>query len=96
MDIIENQYGLYLSEIGDDAGALTMLRRSIDAYPDNAFAVHAYADRQLRTALQDGNFDKVAETLKPKRLLQALKALDSRDMLEADQYPIVTLATGQP
>ncbi|WP_269220691.1 SIR2 family protein [Brevundimonas vesicularis] len=38
------QYGLYLSEAGDDEGSMTMLRRSIEAYPDNVFAVHAYAD----------------------------------------------------
>lgn len=87
------QYGLYLSEIGDADGALTMLRRSIDAYPDNAFAVHAYADRQLRAAARRPTFDAVTAELIDEAV-RSLKALDSRDMLEVDQYPIVTLSTG--
>lgn len=87
------QYGLYLSEMGDDQGALTMLRRSIDAYPDNVFAVHAYADRQLRAAAARSSFDRhTAEMID--EAVRSLKALDSREMLEVDQYPIVTLSTG--
>lgn len=87
------QYGLYLSEAGDDEGALTMLRRSIEAYPDNVFAVHAYADRQLRAAAARPHYDRTTSDLIDEAV-RSLKALDSREMLEVDQYPIVTLATG--
>lgn len=87
------QYGLYLSEVGDDQGALTMLRRSIEAYPDNVFAVHAYADRQLRAAAARLDYDRVTADLIDDAV-RSLKALDGRSMLEVDQYPIVTLATG--
>lgn len=85
------QYGLYLSECGKKADALVMLRRSIEAYPDNPFAVHAYAELQFQVALRRNDFDSTTRQLIGDAV-ESLERLDARKSDEIDQYPIVTLA----
>jgi tetratricopeptide (TPR) repeat protein len=87
------QYGQYLVEAGDMRGALTMMERSIDAYPDNEFAWHALADIQLKVALSAEDYD--AETRK--LIGDAVEILNDQDKspsMYRDYYAIVTLATG--
>ncbi len=87
------QYGLYLSKLDRNDEALQMLRRSIQAYPDNPFAVHAYADLQLREARRREFYDRVTAEM----VEDAVKVLieqDARNMVDVDHYPIVTLANG--
>lgn len=87
------QYGLYLANRQEIPKALTMLRRSIDAYPENAFAVHAYADIQLRYAASRTNFDTETKELIA-HAVASLKEMDASSTLEVDVYPAVTLANG--
>lgn len=87
------QYGLYLSELGRLDSAAQMLRRSIQAFPDNDFAVHAYADLQLKIALRRDRLDRGTTEL-VQEAVAALQNLDSRSAIEVDHYPIVTLANG--
>ncbi len=87
------QYGLYLANLGTLSPAIKMLRRSIEAYPQNPFAAHALADVQLRAAKERAAYDLVTREL----ISDAVKALtlqDSQFGLELDEYPIVTLANG--
>lgn len=85
------QYGLLTRNLGDRKGATKLLQKSIDAFPGNAFAIHALAQAQLIEAANRPNFD--SET---KRLLHeghaALMNLLEQPQLKIDQYPIVTLA----
>lgn len=85
------QYGLLLVKIGDVPLALKMLGRSIQAYPDNPFAVHALADTQLQAAFEREQFDAVAVKLIGDAV-QTLEAMDITQAGEEDHYPIVTLA----
>ncbi len=85
------QYGLYLKECGRFDEALVMLRRSIEAYRDNPFAVHAYAELQFAVALKRTSMDNVTRQLITEAVEQ-LEALDARQDDEIDQYPLVTLA----
>lgn len=86
------QYGLYLAEIGDLNGSVEMLRRSVQAYPDNPYVINALADVQLRIARHRHSYDTVTRAL----IDEAVKALKLQDAsrLESDVYPIVTLANG--
>jgi hypothetical protein len=85
------QYGQYLTEIRLFPDALDKLVKSIDAYPQNQFAIHALADLQLKVAKGRQHYD--AET---KQLIRdAVEALNNQDAsrdLGSDYYPIVTLA----
>lgn len=87
------QYGLYLAQLHRTDEALQMLRRSIQAYPGNGYAVHAYADLQLKVALRRPNYDKITSDL-VQGAVSALLEEDARRQLSGDQYPIVTLANG--
>ena len=84
------QYGLYLSLCGRRDDALIMLRRSIDAYPNNPFSLHAYAELQLEVARSRGSYDTVTRGL----IDDAVKLLEELDNRrdELDQYPLVTLS----
>lgn len=86
------QYGLYLAEIGDLNGSVDMLRRSVQAYPDNPYVINAPADVQLRIAKNRHGYDTVTRAL----IDEAVKALKLQDAsrIESDVYPIVTLANG--
>jgi tetratricopeptide (TPR) repeat protein len=86
------QYGLYLSACGRYDEALKMLRKSIEAYPNNPFAVHALAELQLQTACKRELFDATTRHLIDEAV-ESLLLLDSRISGDIDQYPIVTLAT---
>jgi hypothetical protein len=80
-----------MADRGQTADAVTMLQRSIQAYPNNAFAVHALAELQLQLAKARSSYDSVTVQLigdSVKSLLQ----LDARTGIEHDQYPIITLA----
>jgi hypothetical protein len=73
--------------------ALDMLRRSVQAYPGNFFAIHALADIQLRVARARPSFDTIAREL----VDQAVKSLllqNAQFRLDVDVYPAVTLANG--
>lgn len=85
------QYGLYLKECGRLDDALVMLKRSIEAYRDNPFAVHAYAELQFVVALKRSGMDAITRQLIAEAVEQ-LEALDARRDEEIDQYPLVTLA----
>jgi hypothetical protein len=84
------QYGLYLKECGRLDDALTMLVRSIEAYPDNPFAVHALAELQFLVALKIPMSDSRLNDL-VSSAVKLLEGLDARED-EIDQYPLVTLA----
>ncbi|MGR9172248.1 P-loop NTPase [Rhizobium sp. KDH_Rht_773_N] len=85
------QYGQYLAMFGELESALPILEKSIAAFPENTYAVHALADLQLRVAARRPEYD--AETV---RLLgnasATLEKLHSSQVSDADYYPIVTLA----
>ncbi|MCW2283173.1 tetratricopeptide (TPR) repeat protein [Rhodoblastus acidophilus] len=85
------QYGQYLAMFGELEPAITVLTKSIEAYPGNSYALHALADLQLRVAYERQNYD--SETA---RLLTAaattLEALHAREYSDVDYYPIVTLS----
>ena len=86
------QYGLYMADRGQTAEAVTMLERSIQAYPSNAFAVHALAELQLQLARGRSSYDSVTVQLIGDSV-KTLLELDARTGIEHDQYPIITLAT---
>ncbi|MGJ4889025.1 SIR2 family protein [Bradyrhizobium sp. HKCCYLRH3099] len=87
------QYGLYLAEADRLDDALDMLRRSVQAYPDNIFAVHALADVQLRVARAKPRFDSVTKELVD-QAVKSLKLQDAQQRIDLDVYPAVTLANG--
>lgn len=86
------QYGQYLVEMGRLEPALSMLNKSIQAYPNNVYATHAYADVQLRVAAERSAYDAITVEL----IGDAVKALEdlhaSSKWGATDQYPIVTLS----
>jgi tetratricopeptide (TPR) repeat protein len=87
------QYGQYLKEVGRIEDALVVLQNSIRAYPNNAYALHAYAEVQLSVARRRAQYDAVAVQLIGDAV-KTLLELDSKNEHEWDQYPIVTLAEG--
>ncbi|WP_418136436.1 SIR2 family protein [Agrobacterium sp. El2ro-1b] len=87
------QYGLYLAGHGDVQESIKMLRRSIDAFPENPFAVHAYGDVQLRYAAERTEYDSITKDI-IKNAVASLKKLDADSPIEVDVYPIVTLVNG--
>lgn len=87
------QYALFLAGMQRLPDAHAMLRKSIDAYQNNAFAVHALADIELRLARERQEFDSITRGL----IDSAVKILmlqDAQPSLDIDQYPIVTLVNG--
>lgn len=86
------QYGLFLAEDGDLEGSLSMLRRSVQAYPDNPYVLNALADVQLQVAAKRKSYDTITRSL----IDEAVKTLKIQDAsrVETDVYPIVTLAHG--
>ena len=87
------QFGLYLAATGQIDESLRVLRLSIDAYPQNDFAVHAHADVQLRAARQRSVYDVATERLIGEAV-ETLEKQDARQSLDIDQYPLVTLSIG--
>ncbi|MGA0562847.1 SIR2 family protein [Ancylobacter sp. VNQ12] len=87
------QYGLYLAQDGNLEVAMDMLQRSIQAYPENSFAVHALADLKLRAARERRVYDEITKNLIAEAV-RTLKLQDAHPTLELDTYPIVTLANG--
>lgn len=85
------QYGQYLVMFGELEEALDVLRKSIDAYPENVFAVHALADLQLRVAYQREVYDSASIELIG-NAVETLEGLHASQVLDVDFYPIVTLA----
>jgi hypothetical protein len=68
------------------------LKNSIQAYPGNAFAIHALADLKLRVAAKQ----TVPSSLAEKYIGQAVEDLlnlDARQDSTSDLYPIATLGT---
>ncbi|MEC4591206.1 tetratricopeptide repeat protein [Nitrospirillum amazonense] len=85
------QYGQYLAMFGELEKALPVLQKSIAAYPDNSYAVHALADLQLRVAYQRELYD--SETVKLLGDAAAtLELLHKSQFFDADYYPVVTLS----
>ena len=85
------QYGQYLVEMGTFEPALGVLNKSIQAYSTNPYAVHAYADVQLRVALERQHYDATTVELIGDAV-KSLEQLHSTVGLKFDQYPIVTLS----
>ncbi|MDB5553829.1 MAG: hypothetical protein JWL86_3813 [Rhizobium sp.] len=85
------QYGLYQVERHDLEAGLNALSKSIQAYPGNTFAIHAYADTQLRVAHARKDYDATTVQLIGDAL-EVLEELHSKKVLNTDQYPIVTLS----
>lgn len=85
------QYGLYYQRLGNVPMAIEMLEKSLQAFPDNPFAIHALASERLIQAGRRPSFDP--ETRRQIRLAVAeLERLHSNPMLSLDQYPLVTLS----
>jgi tetratricopeptide (TPR) repeat protein len=85
------QYGQYLAMFGELEPAMRVLQKSIAAYPDNTYAVHALADLQIRVAEQRDNYDsETAELLSDAS--RTLEGLHKGHFVDEDYYPIVTLA----
>lgn len=85
------QYGQYLVSIGQEEEALSVLSKSIKAYSNNPYAVHAYADLQLRVAIRRESYDAVTAKL----IGDAVSTLEEQHryaVWDSDQYPMVTLA----
>lgn len=85
------QYGQYLVSIGEEEEALSVLSKSIRAYSNNPYAVHAYADLQLRVARRRKSYDAVTAKL----IGDAVSTLEEQHgyaVWDSDQYPMVTLA----
>ena len=85
------QYGEYLVEMDDLEGALEALNKSIQAYPNNRYAVHARADVQLKVAARRSQYDSVTVELIGDAVA-ALTAQQNTYNEESDQYPLVTLS----
>lgn len=85
------QYGQYLVMFGELEPALSALEKSIDAYPENGFAVHALADLQLRVAYDRSIYDANTIALIGDAV-RTLEGLHAAQGVETDFYPIVTLA----
>jgi tetratricopeptide (TPR) repeat protein len=85
------QYGQYLAMFGQLEAALPILQKSIAAYPDNPYAVHALADLQLRVGYSRDSYDsETAELLAD--AAETLEAMHESYSLDVDYYPIVTLS----
>ncbi|UXN65400.1 hypothetical protein N8E89_07030 [Phyllobacterium sp. A18/5-2] len=85
------QYGQYLVMFGELEPALRALEKSIAAYPENIFAVHALADLQLRVANNRNTYDATTVALIGDAV-ETLEGLHASQNVETDFYPIVTLA----
>lgn len=85
------QYGLYMKKLGEIDRASDLLRKSINAYPQNDFAHHAHAGLLLEQSMRRKTFDSITESL-IKEAEETLLRLDAKESLEDDTYPIVTLA----
>lgn len=84
------QYGLYYQRIGDFQNAIDMLDKSIQAYPGNAFAIHARAQERLFQARNRAVYDSETRKLISDAVVD-LERLSANPLLEIDQYPLVTL-----
>lgn len=87
------QYGQYLSEIGDYDEALDMFDKSIQAFPENEYALHALADCQLKVASRRPSYDAHTREL-IRKAVTTLVAQDEALGGPSDHYAIVTLAQG--
>ena len=87
------QYGQYLTMFGEYEKALPALEKSIAAYPENIFAVHALADLRLRVAYDRDAYDATTVALIGDAMA-TLEGLHAAQNLDNDFYPIVTLADG--
>ncbi|MER9264325.1 SIR2 family protein [Mesorhizobium sp. M0410] len=85
------QYGQYLVMFGELEPALHALEKSIAAYPENIFAVHALADLQLRVAHNRNIYDATTVALIGDAV-ETLEGLHAAQSDDTDFYPIVTLA----
>lgn len=86
------QYGLYARRLGDYDRSMSYLKKSVEAFPENAFAIHALADLKLLVAA-DLNLTAVHAQILIEEAVADLLRLDARTDLGADVYPIITLAT---
>lgn len=85
------QYGQYLVMFGELEPALHALEKSIAAYPENIFAVHALADLQLRVAHNRDVYDATTVALIGDAV-ETLEGLHAAQSTETDFYPMETLA----
>lgn len=85
------QYGLYYQRIGDSKMAIEMFEKSVEAFPDNPFTVHALASEKLHEAFRLNGNGRDAERL-ISDAVSSLERLSARDYDYYDHYPVVTLA----
>jgi len=85
------QYGLYYRRLGDNKKAMDMLKKSIQAFPSNSYAVHALSETVFRYAQKLQVLDAKSLDL-VNNAVASLLELDSNPYQETDEYPIVTLA----
>jgi tetratricopeptide (TPR) repeat protein len=85
------QYGLFLIKLNKYDESLLVLKRSIEAYPENVFAQHALAHLKLRIALHRHMLDTATQQLVDEAV-ESLQILHTRSTPADDQYPLVTLA----
>ena len=85
------QYGQYLSSMKLYSEALPVLEKSIQAYPENDYAVHALADVQLRVASETPTWSNTVVELIG-HAVSKLEELHENRIRLTDQYAIVTLS----
>jgi archaellum biogenesis ATPase FlaH len=90
------QYGLLLRRLGEHEEAFRTFEKSIQAYPENEFAVHALAQQKLIVAAMRTQYDDLTKRLINEALATLLER-HSRFQVERrgrafDEYPLVTLA----
>lgn len=85
------QFGQYLAMFDQIEPALEALEKSVAAYPQNIFAVHALASLQLRAAGDRNTYDDTTISLIADAV-EKLEDLHEGQSSETDFYPIVTLA----
>lgn len=85
------QYGEYLTTLNMMEEAIPILERSIQAYPENPFAVHALADTKLRVSARRPRFDAYTAELM-RDAVESLLQLHRSGDVASDHYPIVTLS----
>jgi hypothetical protein len=91
------QYGLYMIRLNRHADALRLLKNSIEAYPQNPFALHALAHLQFRLVflqptMQGSSEQLVAEAITTLESLAARQNSMVDGSVALDTYPLVTLA----
>lgn len=85
------QYGLYYANLGNQESAIELLEKSIQAYPNNPFTIHALAGLKLRFASSQGKSHPRSQQY-VREAVKELEYLDGNSQIRLDHYPLVTLS----